>query len=397
MSEGPLHGVRVLCVDNYLAGNYGAMLLALHGADVVKVETRSGEAMRGSRPLIRSGVDEEWSHFALRMMRGKGSIALDIDGTAEDRAAFEGLVRRADVFWTNLRPPSAVRRKVDAASLMDLNPRLVYVTVTGFGLPENGEGEYSGMPAFDILVQGLAGLLDRNADEQGRPTYNGLPIADQVASLYGAFGALLGLRQRDRTGAGCVVDVPMFDSMVSLNEKAISMYGMLGEVPPPRLSATTAPFGLYRAADGWVCIAVGSDAVWRRFGAAVGEHIGRPGLADDDALRIGTERVRRLDEVTVVVEAFTRERAAADVVEFLIAHDVPAGLPLEVDRLMGTAQVEQRGIVRRLTLDSGVAVPVVMSPVSISGTRQQVDLPPHLDEDRDRLLDGWRPRGQQSR
>jgi crotonobetainyl-CoA:carnitine CoA-transferase CaiB-like acyl-CoA transferase len=191
-----------------------------------------------------------------------------------------------------------------------------------------------------------------------------------------------------------VVDVPMFDSMVALNEKAISMFGMLGEVPPPRLSATTAPFGLYRASDGWVCIAVGSDAVWRRFCTAVGAYIGRPDLADDEAYRVGTERVRRLVEVTALVEAFTTDRTAAEVVEFLIAHDVPAGLPLEVDRVLSTAQVEKRGIVRSLTLDSGVTVPAVMSPVSISGARQRIEKPPRLDEDRERLLDGWRTRRQ---
>lgn len=390
MIGGSLEGVRVLCVDNYLAGNYGAMLLALHGADVVKVETPAGEAMRRSRPLLPAGDGGEWSHFALRMMRGKRSISLDLDGRPTDREVFEELVGLADVFWTNLRPPSAQRRRVDPDTLTGLNPRLVYVSVTGFGLPANGRGEFSELPAFDILVQGLAGMLDRNADEFGRPTYNGLPIADQVTSTYAAFGALVGLRQRDATGVGCVIDVPMFDSMVALNEKAISMFGMQGEVPPPRLSATTAPFGLYRAADGWVCLAVGSDAVWRRFCRVVGPLIGRPELERDETYLIGTDRVRHQEELTDLVERFTLPRPANQVVELLLENDVPAGLPLEVDRLLQTDQVKQRGIVRSLDLGPGAAVPVVMSPVTVSGTEQGVELPPVLDADHDRVLADWR-------
>lgn len=392
MSEdvrGPLAGVRVLCVDNYLAGNYGPLLLSLHGADVVKVETHGGEAMRASRPFVGPESDDDWSHFELRMMRGKSSVSLDLDGCAEDRVLFERLVAAADAFWTNLRPDSAERRRVDAATLMALNPRLVYASLTGFGLPGNGEGEFAAMPAFDILVQGLTGLLGRNAEDDGKPVYNGLPIADQATSLFGAFGVLLGLRQRDVTGHGCVVDVSMFDAMVALNEKAISMFGIDHEVPAPRASATTAPFGLYPTRDGWVCLAVGSDVVWRRFCAAVGDLIGMPGLAHDETFWVGTERVRRQSDVTSIVEAFTRPRTTDEVVQFLLAHDVPAGQPLEVDELLETRQVKSRGVVRRLDLGNGVDVPVLMSPIIVSGSEQPLNLPHRLDADRGRVLAEW--------
>ena len=207
--------------------------------------------------------------------------------------------------------------------------------------------------------------------------------------MFGAFGVLLGLRQRDLTGQGCVIDVSMFDAMLALNEKAISMYGIGGEVPPPRISATTAPFGLYPTRDGWVCIAVGSDAVWRRFCVAVGAHIGRPDLAEDESLWVGTDRVSRLAEVTGIVEEFTRNRATGEVVDFLLEHDVPAGQPLEVDALLEARQVKERRVVRRLDLGVGVEVPVVMSPVVVSGAEQPVQKPHRLDEDRSRILREW--------
>jgi CoA:oxalate CoA-transferase len=386
-AAGPLAGVRVLCVNNYLAGNYGTQLLGLHGADVVKVETPAGEAMRASKPHIPVSDDLSWSHFELRMMRGTSSVVLDLDQPA-DRVVFEQLVAAADVFWTNLRPESARRRGIDWPVLQAVNPRLVYASLTGFGLPENGVGEFGSLPAFDILVQGLAGLLSRNSDADGTPVYNGLPLADQVSSLFAAFGVLAGLRQRDRTGVGCCVDVAMFDSMIALNEKAVSMYGIGNTVPPPRASATTAPFGMYPTSDGWVCIAVGSDGVWRRFAAAVGPSIGRPGLADEESLGSGTGRVAHLAELTEIVERFTRPRTTDEVVKQLLAHDVPAGQALEVDQLSTTEQVLRRGIVRTMATPRG-DYPAVMSPVIVSDSEQRVSAPPRLGADRDRVMRDW--------
>jgi formyl-CoA transferase len=383
-----MQGVRVLCVNNYLAGNYGPMLLALHGADVVKVEPEAGEAMRSSRPMVEIGDDRTVSHFELRMMRGVSSVVLDLASDA-GRADLDDLVRAADVFWTNLRPESALRRRLDWATLKETNPRLVYTSLSGFGLPENGVGEFSGLPAFDILIQGAAGLLARNASADSTPEYNGLPLADQVASLYAAFGVLLGLRQRDVTGHGCCVDVAMFDAMVALNEKAVSMFGMQGEVPPPRASATTAPFGLYRTRDGWVCIAVGSDAVWRRFCAVVGPAIGRPGLAADHRFTRGTDRVAHAAEVQRIVDAFVRNRTVDEVVESLLKHDVPAGRSAEVDTIVRSGQAEARGIIRSYATPT-TPIPVVMSPVHVSGSAQFVTPPPRLGSDQDRVLAEWR-------
>ncbi|GAC1574571.1 MAG: CaiB/BaiF CoA-transferase family protein [Candidatus Dormibacteria bacterium] len=385
-TAAPLAGVRVLCVNNYLAGNYGPALLAMHGADVVKVETGKGEAMRSSRPFLPVGADESWSHFELRMLRGMSSIALDLE---TERDLFERLVGAADVFWTNLRPASATRRGVDWERLRNVNPKLVYASLTGFGLPENGDGEFGGLPAFDILVQGLAGLLGRNAESDGTPVYNGLPVADQVSSLYGAFGVLLGLHKRDATGEGCCVDISMFDSMVALNEKAITMYGLNGQVPPPRASATTAPFGMYQTQDGWVVIAVGSDAVWRRFCEAVGPQIGRPGLADDESLWSGTDRVARSGELDQLVDSFTASRTTREVVDRLLAFDVPAGHSLEVDGIINSQQVRQRGTVRNLATPAGHEYPAVMSPIQVSGSDQVLAPPPRLGASRDRVLRDW--------
>jgi CoA:oxalate CoA-transferase len=388
VTAGPLQGVRVLCVNNYLAGNYGPMLLALHGADVVKVETGTGDAMRVSKPFVPVGDGEHWSHFELRMMRGMSSIMLDL-ADQTDLATFRGLVGAADVFWTNLRPESAKRRNLDWPTLQAINRRLVYASLTGFGLPENGEGEFGSLPAFDILAQGVTGLLARNANPDGTPAYSGVPIADTVTSLYGALGVLVGLRQRDQTGEGCVVDIAMFDAMIAINEKAMTMFRLDGAPPPPRASATTAPFGIYPTQDGWVVIAVGSDAVWRRFATAIGTDVGRPDLADDQTWWIGTARVARVQEVEALVEQFTRARSTQAVVDHLLAYDVPAGHSLEVDTISESRQVRERGIVQELETSGGASYPVVMSPIQVSGAPQDVRPPPRLGADRERVLKDW--------
>jgi CoA:oxalate CoA-transferase len=388
VSVAPLQGIRILCINNYLAGNYGPLLLALHGADVVKVETGAGEAMRHSKPFLPVADGEQWSHFELRMLRGMSSIALDLED-GQDRDTFERLVAATDVFWTNLRPESAKRRRVDWPTLQQINPRLVYASLTGFGLPENGEGEFGDLPAFDILVQGLTGLLARNADPEGTPTYGGVPIADTVTSLYGAMGVLIGLHKRDLTGEGCTVDISMFDSMIAINEKAMTMLRLDGEAPPPRASATTAPFGMFPTKDGWAVIAVGSDAVWLRFARAVGPEIGRPDLAEDQTWWAGTARVARMREVEALVETFTRGRTTQEVVDHLLAHDVPAGHSLEVDAIAGTRQIRERGIVQELLAPNGSSYPAVMSPVQVSGSAQRVLPPPRIGADRERVLAEW--------
>jgi CoA:oxalate CoA-transferase len=214
---GLLTGIKVLSLDNYEAGNYGTALLAMHGADVVKVEVPGrGDVLRSAGPFT-SGIDERnISHGELRLMRGKHSVALDLS-TSEDRTILEGLISRADVFWTNLRPGSLERLRLDWPAVQALNTVIVYAGISGFGHTPGSQEAESNTPAFDITMQALGGLLERNQDENGIPKYNGIPVVDQVTSLYAAWGVLAGLLYRARTGTGVYVDVAMYDAALALN------------------------------------------------------------------------------------------------------------------------------------------------------------------------------------
>jgi formyl-CoA transferase len=380
----PLAGIRVLTVDNYFAGNYGPLLLALHGAEVVKIERPAGgDVLRRDPPFV--GQDPPVAHGELRLMRDKSSLALDITQPA-GRSVLDSLLAKADVFWTNLRQDSLEKSRLTYDDVKACNERIVYACLSGFGAPAP-ESPFSGVAAFDIVVQAAAGLMSRNADDDGVPQYNGVAIADQVSSLYCAFGVVLALLRRERTGMGAMVDVSMFDSMVALNEKTLTLAGMGVNELPARRSATNAPFGAYRASDGYVVIGVGGRSLWQRFCVA----IERPDLLERSDLSEGVDRVRA--EATVlrpIIEEWLSLRTVDEAVERLRAHDVPAGPVLDVDSDVLLSEARRRGVVGDAALPQGGVFPVVQSPVLIDdGGCVGAKSPAALGEDTDAILSGW--------
>jgi CoA:oxalate CoA-transferase len=359
MRTGPLAGVRVLTVDNYFAGNYGPLLLGLHGADVVKIEQPpGGDALRQDAPFVTLG-SRTLSHGETRLIREKSSVALDIR-RPQAKEVFARLVGAADVFWTNLRASSAKRLGIDYESVRALRPDIVYAALSGFGLPRDGGGIHE-LPAFDIIVQAMTGLMARNADPDGRPQYNGIAMADQVASMFATLGVTMALIGRASTGQGACVDVAMFDSMLALNEKTLTLWAMDGVVRPPRISATNSPFGSYRAADGYVVLGVGGDVIWQRFCRA----IDRPDLLDRPELALGIKRVEvEAEIIRPLVEDWLADKSVAQAVEILQRADVPAAPVLDVDDPQLIEQARARGVVSDLTIDDTTQM-VVQSPIHL--------------------------------
>jgi crotonobetainyl-CoA:carnitine CoA-transferase CaiB-like acyl-CoA transferase len=384
--QGPLSGVRILSVDNFFAGNYGPMLLAMHGAEVVKIEQPgSGDALRTDPPYLTEG-SARLSHGELRLLRGKDSVAIDLQSEA-GRQLLNQLIAVCDVFWTNLRPSSARKIGIDYQSLCPLNPRLVYASVSGFGLSTADENGDRTLPAFDIIIQALSGLMSRNADADGFPHYNGVAVADSVTSIFAALGVMLALYKRAQTGAGDCVDVAMYDSMLALNEKTISLFAMDGRIRPARVSATNSPFGAYRAKDGFIAIGVGSNSVWRRFCKA----IGRPELTEAEHVRTGEMRVS--NESTVIrplLEKWLSEKTVEEAVNIFIACDVPAAPVKEVDEILHSPLARGRGIISEVDIGALGHLPLVQSPIQMKASPQTATkAPPALGSGADRVLREW--------
>ena len=319
-AHAPLSGVRVLAIENFLAGPYGSMLLADFGAEVIKVEPPSGDGYRHATPNYENDHGK-MSYSFLRVNRNKRSVVIDLK-TEHGREAFLRLVDEADVVWENLRPNAMVKLGLGWDVLRARNPKLVYATISGFGhgdvLPA---GPYMEMPAFDIVAQAMSGMMTRVGEEGQIPLYLGAPLADQISGVMGAFGVSLALRAVEQTGEGQRVDIAMYDVMVSINEQSIGHYSHFGVVPKRGLSPTSAPYGAFRSKDGWVAIGIASDWIWARFCAA----IGRPELVDQEGLRTGMQRSANQEAVLrPLIEDWASSLTSREVAELLSGAGVPA-------------------------------------------------------------------------
>ncbi len=310
----PLAGIRVVEIGNYMAGPYCGMQLADLGADVVKVEhPKAGDLARLLEPLA-SG---ESGNFA-RLNRDKRSLAIDLKRD-EGREVFRRLAGRADVIVENLRPGTMDDLGLSPASLLEANPRLVYVAVTGWGL----DGPYADRPALDIIVQGQSGLMSITGEEGGAPVKVGVSIADLTAALYATIATLAALRARERDGRGQLVDVSMFESAVSLAVWEAGVYFGSGEVPRPAGSAhkLVAPYQAVSASDRHFIVGATTPPNWTAFCRVVG--LGP--LETDPQFADANARRRNREELVVAIETVTRKKPAAHWLALLREAGVPCG------------------------------------------------------------------------
>lgn len=370
--SGPLVGVRVLSMENFLAGNHATYLMGLLGAEVIKIEQPGvGDALRTIGPFLE-GEGGRRSAAELRVMPNKRSITLDMK-QPRGQELFMDLVEQVDVFYTNQKPSSLASMGIDFEALQAHNPRIVYTTLSGFGHDDVvPKGPFGGWPAFDIIAQGLAGIQFRAQGEDDRPGYNGLPIGDEGASVLSVLGTVAALYQREQDGQARRVDVAMHDAMVFFNQMAIGTLSLLDRVATRGRSGTSAPYGSFRTADGWVNIGIGGDAIWRRFCTAIGQL----DLADDERFRTSADRVGRIPELDRIVEAWTAQRSTDEVVAQLHTERVPCAPVFTIPQVLASPQVEARKML--VTIDDPIAGPrrVVGNPIKMPGIDYEHAAPP---------------------
>ena len=321
--SGPLDGIRIVDLSSVLMGPSATQMLGDMGADVIKIEPPTGDTTRRIGP---GRSDSMGSNF-LNMNRSKRSMSLDLKHR-RSREVLARLVVRADVLIHNIRPQAAQRLGLAYADIAALNPRIVYCALTGFG----SGGPYAGQPAYDDLIQGLAGLPALYAQCGDMPRYVPTPIADRVAGLNAVIAVTSALLHRERTGEGQAVEVPMFESMAQV-VLADHMFGRtfvppLGEAGYGRiLSPSRHP---YRTADGWLCVLIYNDRQWQSFFGLVG----REDMASDP--RYGSMRGRNehIDELYAMVAQTLQSRTTAEWIAALQSVDIPAGPMNTLDSLM---------------------------------------------------------------
>jgi crotonobetainyl-CoA:carnitine CoA-transferase CaiB-like acyl-CoA transferase len=327
---GPLDGVLVVDLSRALAGPHATMMLGDLGARVIKVEVPgTGDDTRGWGPPF---VDGESTYF-LSANRNKESIALDLK-EAGDHDLLLRLVDRADVLVENFRTGVLERLGLGIDALRERNPRLVLLSITGFG----HDGPEGGRAGYDQIAQGEAGLMSLTGPGPDDPQRVGTPIADLLAGMYGAYGVVAALHERDRTGVGKVVRTSLLAAVVGVHAFQGTRFTVAGEVGVAQGNhhPSIAPYGLFRCADGAVQIAVGSEGLWQRFCAEFG--IAGAGLATN------AERVAQRERVIEVVEAAFAEWTAEELLGRLRGAGIPAGKVRRLDEVYEWDQTASQGL-----------------------------------------------------
>jgi crotonobetainyl-CoA:carnitine CoA-transferase CaiB-like acyl-CoA transferase len=342
---GPLDGVLVVDLTRALAGPHAAMMLGDLGARVIKVENPgSGDDTRGwGPPFVWPGgagagdsapADRESTYF-LSTNKNKESITLDLKDDA-DKAVLTGLLRRADVLMENFRPGTLARLGFGTEVLAELNPRLVTLAISGFG-HDGPEGRRAG---YDQIAQGEGGLMSLTGSGPDDPQRVGVPIGDLLAGMYGAYGVLAALMERERTGRGQVVRTSLLAAIVGVHAFQGTAWTVAGKVGRAQGNhhPSIAPYGLFHCAGGSVQVACANESLWQRLCAEFDLDPEAPGMTTNG------DRVEHRDEVIALLERAFAGISAEDLLARLAAVGIPAGKVRSIDEVYGWDQTLSQGL-----------------------------------------------------
>jgi crotonobetainyl-CoA:carnitine CoA-transferase CaiB-like acyl-CoA transferase len=376
---GPLAGLRVLELARILAGPWAGQVLADLGADVIKVERKgAGDDTRGWGPPFVAAADG--GHLGAAYFhatnRGKRSIELDFE-TEDGQRIVRKLAARSDVLIENFKVGGLAKFGLDYARLGNGNPRLIYCSVTGFGQ----DGPYAPRAGYDLMAQGMGGIMGLTGFADGEPTRIGVPVADIFTGVYSVIGILAALARREKTGRGGLVDTALLDSQVGVLANQALNYLVSGE-PPQRIGnahPNVVPYQVFPVADGHVIIAVGND---RQF-AKLCQVLGEPGLSEEPDYRTNSDRLTNrlalIARLTPLTAKFTRD----DLLAQLEAVQVPSGPINMLDQVFADPQVTHRQM--RIDPPSAAAaagtIPGVRTPIMLDGEAMAAAHPsPRLGE-----------------
>lgn len=357
MAEPPLSGLRVFDMTRVLAGPYATALLADLGAEVIKLEPPAGDEYRHIGPFVQG----ESALFQLTN-RGKQSIAIDLRLPQGQKLA-QGIAATCDVAVENFRPGVAAKLGLDAATLRARRPDMVYASVSGFGQT----GPWTGLPAYDLVVQALSGLMAVNGDEGGGPLKVGESFGDLMGGLFASWAIMAALLRRSRTGEGATIDVSMHDALFSLLPTAHAQYLYAGREPARsgNRHPLSTPFGCYAARDGLVAVCVLNDKHFAAFSAL----IGHPGLPADPRFASDSARTDNEPALKALIEGWSRGLSADEAVAVLEATGIPCAPIRGFAAAAASPQVAARELIGTLSHPTLGPAKVVGQPVRFDGAK----------------------------
>jgi crotonobetainyl-CoA:carnitine CoA-transferase CaiB-like acyl-CoA transferase len=382
---GPLAGLKVLELARILAGPWAGQVLADLGAEVIKVERVGvGDDTRGWGPPFVAAADggDLGAAYYHAANRGKRSIEIDFD-SERGQSIVRTLATRSDVLLENFKFGGLKKFGLDHASLSKLNPRLIYCSITGFGQ----DGPYAPRAGYDLLVQGMGGIMDLTGEAEREPSRVGIPVVDVSTGMYSVIAILAALAEREKTGRGCHIDMALLDTLVGMLANQAMSYLITGTAPR-RIGnghPVVVPYQVFPVADGHVIVAVGNDGQFAKLCRVLGE----PSLAEEAVYRTNADRVRNRGMLIPHLTTLTLRFARDELIAALEAVQVPAGPINTVADVFADPQVIARGM--RVDMPSAAAaggsIPGVRTPIKIDGRVMSSGRPsPRRGEHTDEIL-----------
>ncbi|WP_027487631.1 CaiB/BaiF CoA transferase family protein [Allorhizobium undicola] len=354
MSNAPLAGLKIVELARILAGPWIGQTFADLGADVIKVESPQGDDTRKwGPPFIDDGMERSAAYFHA-CNRGKRSLIADLT-KAEDLETVRRLIVAADVLIENFKVGGLKKYGLDYQSMKELNPRLIYCSVTGFGQ----DGPYAERAGYDFMIQGMSGIMDLTGEPDGPPEKMGVAFADIFTGLYGVIAIQAALAQRQKTGEGQFIDMALFDCMAAVLANQAMNYAASGILPKRMGNAhpNIAPYQTFAVADGHIIIACGNDAQFSRLCRV----LGLPDLPEQKKFATNAARVANRGELTDLLQDKTQQFRRDDLLAALEKATVPAGPINSVADLFADPQFIHRG----MKIDAG-GVPGLRTPIRFS-------------------------------
>lgn len=379
MDSAPFAGVTVVDLGQIYNAPYATLLLALNGAEVIKVEPLSGENLRGRGRVAGAGAP-----FAM-LNSNKKDVTLNLKDP-EGVALLEKMVAKADVFVENFRPGVTDKLGIGPASLRAINPRLVYASGSGYG----STGPYRDFPAMDITIQAMSGIMSVTGFPDREPVKAGPAISDFMGGIH-LYGAVVSaLYRRERTGEGTTVEAAMLDSVYPSLMSSLGLYfGSTGDIPTRtgnrHSGMAEAPYNVYPTTDGHIALICVSDAHWR----GLTQVMGRAELGDDPLYASRVLRVQRIDEVDRIVGEWTGTLSKAEVVDRLNKAGVPSAPVRELGEVVNDPHLRQRGMLSEMDHPELGPLVVPHSPIRVGDHYAELVPSATLGQHNDEIYGGW--------
>ena len=371
-----LTGIKVLDLSRVLAGPYCTMVLGDLGADVIKVEPPEGDETRGWGPPFAGGE----SAYYLCVNRNKRGIVINLK-TDEGKKKLRDLALRSDVLVENFRPGTLNKFGLDYETLHELNPKLIYCSITGFGQT----GSMKDKPGYDFMIQALGGLMSITGVPDGEPMKTGVAVVDLFAGQNAIIAILAALQARTLTGRGQHLDISLFDSQLGWLANVASNYLISGKLPKRHgnAHANIVPYQSFQASDGWFAIAVGNDKQFVR----LCEMLGKPEIAADEKFAMNSGRVQNRAEIISLLSSIFKKASVSEWLTRLDEAEIPCGPIQNFEQVFSMPTVKEREMLVKMNHPTIGEIPLVGSPLKMSDTPVEYRLhPPLMGEHTDEVL-----------